>query len=570
MIPPHTIRLFARVDIAFLGAILLAWAAWSFFSVTRQGTWLDETTYVIKSWWYITGVVTPYSAKDSTGYLPLHYYAVGMWQSLFGNDIVASRLWSTFLTAINIALIAFLLRRFGCSVWTIAIAIMVFALNEESMFYFSSVTPYALAVCLQLVCLHFLIDLDQRPGYRRIAGLALGLTLIYMLRPDLSIFIALALGTIIYRSGWAAVRVIAAVGVVFLAIWGICAAIWGARFIYVSTLLPGLSDGLMKMGLLLDLYPNALRYAQHLTYSPPRDFVSMFRSAMLFEIHRDWIGLHHLAAVVSAGFAAVVAAVPRIRGRRWLAYFTAAYWGGLLYYLIAGQLQCNICVQAYLNYIDYLAAVAGGLALHALSERASSARGLIVLRSAAIATVAVVVAVQGYKLDGTLGLPSAFRVQEPLPSQVNRVKLALADVVPKDKEIAVIGTDNRLILGLASTGARIAPWVLGGYDRYRIIQPNLGPGLTRQTADEIEAMGNWSDSTVVKWLNHSYDDIVVQNAPAITNKSPWTPTSVLVKGALARCFRPERTFEMANMTPPLQFTAYRRIKSGVECAQPSE
>jgi len=562
------LRFFGRADFLFLGAVLLAWAAWTYFSVTRQGTWLDETTYVIKAWWYITGTVTPYSAKDSTNYLPLHYFALGAWQTLFGNDLVTSRLWSTFLTAVNMGLLAFLLRRLGCGVWPIAIALLVFAVNEESTFYFSSTTPYALAVLLQLAALHGLIGLDRRPGVAVTALLAVSLTLVYMLRPDLSIFIALALGTILYRSGKAGLAITAAVAATFLSAWALCASIWGARFIYVSTLLPGLSDALMKMGLLLDLYPNALRYAQYLTYNPPRDVLAMLRSAMLFEIHRDWIGLHHLPAVISAAFAAVVAALPRIQGRGWLVYFTAAYWGGLIYFLVAGQLQCNICVQAYLNYVDYLAAIAGGLALHALSARGLSARRLKILRGSAIAAIAIAIAIQGYKLRGTLGLPSAFRIEQPLPPQINRIKSVLAGVVPQDTDIAVLGTDNRLMLGLTAAGAQIAPWVLGGYDRYRIVQPDIGPDLTRKTIDEIEAMGNWTDATVLKWLSGSYDTIAVQYAPPITHKSPWNPSSDVVRRALDRCFRTERAIDLTGMVPPLQFTIYRRTKSGAECVQP--
>jgi hypothetical protein len=47
------------------------------------------------------------------------------------------------ITAVNIGLLAGLLRRLGCTVWPIAFAIVVFALTEDSIFYFDSARPYA-------------------------------------------------------------------------------------------------------------------------------------------------------------------------------------------------------------------------------------------------------------------------------------------------------------------------------------------------------------------------------------------------------------------------------------------
>ncbi len=52
----------------------------------------DETNYILKSWWYVTGTVKPYSAEDSTWYQPLIFYVVGVWQLIAGHGIVAARI----------------------------------------------------------------------------------------------------------------------------------------------------------------------------------------------------------------------------------------------------------------------------------------------------------------------------------------------------------------------------------------------------------------------------------------------------------------------------------------------
>src|ERR1700736_1067344 len=150
---------FRATGIGVLAAILTGWIVLSVFAVMRQGTWADEAGYIIKSWWYVSGAVKPYTAEDATWYQPLIFYALGAWQWIFGHDIVVSRLLSVLITAVNIALLAHLLHRLGCTVWPIAFAIVVFVLSEDGIFYFSSATPYTYVVCLQLIALHLLLEM---------------------------------------------------------------------------------------------------------------------------------------------------------------------------------------------------------------------------------------------------------------------------------------------------------------------------------------------------------------------------------------------------------------------------
>src|ERR1700736_714757 len=152
-------RRFRAAGVSVLLAILVCWIALSITAVLRQGTWADEAGYIIKSWWYISGAVKPYTAEDATWYQPLIFYVLGAWQWIFGHDIVVSRLLSVLITAVNIALLAHLLHRLGCTVWPIAFAIVVFVLSEDGIFYFSSATPSTYVVCLQLIALHLLLEM---------------------------------------------------------------------------------------------------------------------------------------------------------------------------------------------------------------------------------------------------------------------------------------------------------------------------------------------------------------------------------------------------------------------------
>src|ERR1700731_2327169 len=148
---------FRAAGVGVVLAALLCWGVLSVIAVLRQGTWADEAGYIIKAWWYISGAVKPYSAEDATWYQPLVFYALGSWQRMFGPAIVSSRAFSLVITAVNIGLLASLLHRLGCTVWPIAFAIVVFALTEDSIFYFNSATPFAGTICLQLAALHLLV-----------------------------------------------------------------------------------------------------------------------------------------------------------------------------------------------------------------------------------------------------------------------------------------------------------------------------------------------------------------------------------------------------------------------------
>lgn len=150
-----------RWDIATLIAVAAVWLVWTGFAVTTQGTWLDETNYIVRAWWYISGLEAPYGETDATRYVPLHFLALGFWQSLFGHGVITSRLWSVFLTGINICLLATLIRRLRGTWWAVAFAVLIFAFSEESTFYFSSATPYSLVVFLQLCAVSVVIDIER-------------------------------------------------------------------------------------------------------------------------------------------------------------------------------------------------------------------------------------------------------------------------------------------------------------------------------------------------------------------------------------------------------------------------
>ena len=554
-----------RWDVATLVAIVAAWMVWTGFAVVIQGTWLDETNYIVRAWWYISGLEVPYGETDATRYVPLHFFALGLWQLLFGHDIITSRLWSAFLTGINICLLAALLHRLRCTLWAVAFAVLIFAFSEESTFYFSSATPYALVVFLQLCALNLVIDIERTRLWLRAVMLGFLLTALYLTRPEMTPFIALVLGAILVRAGRPALPAIAAIGAIFLTVYGSLAHHWGRKFIFASMYLPTMTEALIKAGVLPELFPNAVRFSHTVYYNQPASLDAMVQSAFRLEIVRDWVAWHHLSQVAAGLFAVVTLVAFGIARLKWLLFFTAAYWLGLLYYLVAGQLQCTVCVQAYLNYIDYLAAISGSLALQLILDRWVLCKARVLFT--AFASLILMVPAQSLLIAGRLKLPSVFHQNISLPRQVDLLTARIRGKIPADAPIGIVGVDDRLLLALTASGVKFSAWSIVMPYNYRRIIAGLTPDEKEHTRQEIEALTDWTDLTADRWLSEDYRRIVVVDEPRASRPDwgIWHPDAPEVINALSRCFEKEQMISVGEIDPPMTLSVYGRRISGTSC-----
>ena len=403
----------------------------------HPGNWLDETNYLVRAWWYISGLEVPYGETDAVRYVPLHFLALGFWQSLFGHDVITSRLWSVLLTGLNICLLIALILRLGGMWWAAAFAVLIFVVSEESTFYFSSATPYALVVFLQLGALNIVIDIERGRLWLRSVMLGILLTALYLTRVEMAPFIALILGTILARVGRPALPAIVTIGAIFLSTYGALAYHWGRKFIFASMYLPAMSEMLIRVGVLPDTFPNAIRFSQTTYYDQPASWHALIQSAFRLEIVRDWVAWHHLPQVMAALFAVATLMAFGISRLKWLSFFTAAYWLGLFYYLIAGQLQCSACVQAYLNYVDYLSAMAGGLALQVVLDRGILPRAQLL--AVAFTSIILLVGTQSFLIRDRLKLPSAFHQTMSLPKEVDLLAMRMRGKIKQIPQLVLWG-----------------------------------------------------------------------------------------------------------------------------------
>jgi len=465
-------------------------------------------------------------------------------------------------------LLASLLRRLDCTVWPIAFAVVVFALTEDSIFYFSSASPYACAVCLQLIAFHLLLSMKQRAGFALAVALGAVLTASYLIRINLIFFIALSLAIAWVRAGQDRWRVYYCSAAIFIVTWSLLGLVWGSQFAYVSLWLPGVTDWLVQAGVMPKLYPNARRLSSQMAMDThPPTISGVLAHAFGWPMLMNWILWHHILPIGAAFCATVATAARKIPNRGWIALFAGSYWAMLIFHHLGAQSYCPICIQAYANYFNYLAALAGGLTLHGLLQIVPNAR---LARGAAICVIAGslgLAALQSWSLNRGNQLPSIRNQTDSLPQEVRMAGEAVKTLLTPGSTVEFVGRDPRIPLALAHADIRVPPVTLSLTSFYRKLNDNLSPEQVARATEEIRQLSMWTDDVAKAWIQDSGDWLILQRQPVdyVFPWLLWSPQAPFMKIGLEKCFEPvaEKTFD--RFEPPLAFALYRRTKRGKLC-----
>jgi len=295
--------------------------------------------------------------------------------------------------------------------------------------------------------------------------------------------------------------------------------------------------------------------------------LDMLGFAFSWEIWRDWILEHHVLPIAAVLFAMILAALRPIQNRGWILLFAAAYWGLLMFHHLGAQSYCPICIQAYANFFDYLAALAGGLALHGLLQ---TARNVSLVRGIAVGVVVssiALAAVQAWSLTGVNKLPSIRNRTTALPPEVRTAGQALAKLLAPGASVGFVGRDPRIPLALADAGVRVPPVTLSLVSFYRKLDDNLTPEQRTRTIEEIRQLSLWTDVIAEQWIEQDGDWLIVQRQPVdhVFSWLVWAPEAALVKTGLENCFEPVAEPAFTDFVPPLSLAIYRRVRRGTVC-----
>jgi hypothetical protein len=300
---------------------------------------------------------------------------------------------------------------------------------------------------------------------------------------------------------------------------------------------------------------------------PPATLLDMLEYAFGWDVMGHYFLNHHAVPFATALAATIVAALRPIPNRGWTALFATSYWVLLIFHHLGGvQSLCGGCIQAYANYVDYLAALAGGLALHGVMLTMRSDRLAHAFAAGAIVASIGLSAVQACNLTGVYGLPSIRNRTDSLPAEVSIASAAMKTLLPAGAVTGIVGLDSRIPLALAEAGVRVPPIFLNVTSFYRKLNGGLTPELEAETIAEIADLSMWTDAIARQWVESDFDWLVVQRQPP--NRTLWliwAPEAPLVTTALDKCFERGPAQAFATFDPPLMIELYKRVRRGKVC-----
>ncbi len=165
--------------------LILIFAVQCIVYIPTLNTWLDEGIYLMKSWWYVTGQIQPYSSQDNTQYMPLYFYLLGYWQLLFGKGHLSGRILSSLLATGTL----YILYRSGKNIWKeknvgiFSVVLMLF--SPFAIKLYCTATQYSPVALLNLIV--FFLITQQHRIHPVISSILLGAGYcgLYFFRPNM-------------------------------------------------------------------------------------------------------------------------------------------------------------------------------------------------------------------------------------------------------------------------------------------------------------------------------------------------------------------------------------------------
>lgn len=555
---------------AFL-VLVLVWATAALVSAERQFTWLDETNYVVKSWWYLTGAVQPYSSDDATWYMPGYFLLLGLWQIVSGHDLFFIRLSSVALSAINLVLFISFLRKLGADGLVAVIAGGLYVLPAYSLHYGTAAAPYALANLLTLCLLHVSLALTREVTLRRSLVFGSLAAAIYFVRPNLIAITGPLTLWLMWRA--ASGRALLAVSVLgsWLALWGVLALAFGHIFVFFSIRIPLLSDILNALGLLPSYFPYVETFPRWAGSTDPTTASGLLLSAFDPERLLKRLIVPHGLAVIAAIVAACL--VWRTSRRRdWILLLLGLYLCGLASHHIVSQLYCQNCIQAYANYFNLFAFAAAGLAVQSCFDEAqfpgplaaNAQSASFVWRSAWIASAIVLPFVHAAALALTGQFPSPQILNWKMELAAGRVRdeiAAFAGRIPEGARVGVMAGRGPRTIALKALGVRFHPTTINLGDSYFKIRSDVSESDARAATAEFEGLTLWTDSTAERWITTEFDVILVEARSKYNQTLPWRPDNERLAPLLARHFTLSDEVEVGTGKRKRLVRVYRRNAS---------
>jgi len=494
-------------------AILVAIAAVVYiavgvYSVFNGRTWTDEASYLIKSWWYVQGVVEPYSDQDATWYMPLFFYELGAIQAVFGAGIVAGRLAALVIGGLSGVLLFFICRRLTDNTMVSALALLLYLGTPTTAFYFSTATPLSSVALLHLAAIWLVLASANRP--RASTSIALGVLFcaLYFYRQNMVLAILWLAPVYIYvigRDRWRhAAIATTATAITTAAIL----AMFPAKLAFYAVRLPGVVPILQwldllpeNQSLLLEGTETPLNLDIKLSYAATTDVWNAFLL--------PYFGTTALAFALF--FMAKRSMRPFIIVSAYFFFLVLTHYVGSLSY-------CRTCIQTYVNYFYGAGAIAAALSLVAVWRMCLAAKRPAVPIVTALGMCAALLNIfaGGLAISNDPLIKDAFRFfPEPMLRkfqheselvEIEGFANVLAAAIPANSKVLVLHDQPSLVYAVFRAGSHVVPQSLNIRQSYRQIRDEWPEANRAALISALEAETMWTDETLLMWIEGASSD----------------------------------------------------------------
>ncbi len=495
----------------------LAYGVLAFHILFNGATSAEEVTYLIKSWWYATGVVAPYTATDATVQMPFYFYQLGFWQQLEGLGHIPARLTSIGLGVVNAALLFLICRRLTANTLAAAAAVFIFLATPASVFFFATATPTAMVSALHLGAVFLIVASLGRQ--RPFATIAMGLLCVAMFFYRQNMLLGIVVLAPLYIAAIGRKRPLhAAILLVTMAL---------ATAAVLFSFPEKLSEYALRLPLLSPLLDNAGLLAPNFTLI---DHGTLSTTTMGPAFERiaptdilDGFVLPYSGTIILAlTLFAFAGAGLRVL---WIAslYFI---WLAVSHYLVSLG-YCGRCIVSYAPYFSAIGALACALALAMIAHRArqnGTPAGPVVLIGAVLAVALNTFAPNLALRAEDRGFPIPLMAQGPEQKDIETLaRWVSANATIREPILVLHSLGNQPLPSLPYAvflaGHVMPPQSLNPAASRRVINPKLSGAARESVQAAIEEESLWTDATLARWIDRDYDVIVFQQDRSIDQRA---------------------------------------------------
>ena len=474
-------------------------------------TWTDEIVFLIKSYWYVTGTVAPYTTTDATWSMPLYFYQLGFWQEFAGAGHMTGRAMSIVLGAVSAVTLFAICRRLTANTTVAAAAVFIFVATPATTYFFATATPAATISTLHLTAVWLIVISLGRP--RLWASIIMGLLCTALFFYSQNMILAVVVLAPLYVAALGKRRLLH--GVVLAA--SIAGSAAGLVFSFTDKLtqyalhLPGVAPLLENMG-----------------WTPP-NFTLIERGttgAMPLNLAVDQISFISIIdgfLLPYAGTLLFALLLFRLAGKGlrvlWIAplYF---FWLGASH-IIGTAGHCDTCILSFVPDFAAIGALAAALTL-ALMAHWARQNGV---PAVTLVIVCAVIIASGNAFAPGLAFTNEHKLFPFARVSTDRTTTEVQQIESLAQWVASHSSPEEPLLVIHSLGSKALPALpyaafLAGHKMpvqslnlpasRRVIKPDLSSGAREAVQAAIEEESLWTDATLQRWINRDYDLILFQ------------------------------------------------------------